>query len=113
MVGHNGVLEAAVKAVETVDGGLCRLAEAVLAKDGSLVITSDHGNCELMVDPESGEPHTAHTTNPVPIFWIAKDAIGRRLRDGSLADLAPTVLSLMGLPRPGEMTGRSLIVRDS
>jgi 2,3-bisphosphoglycerate-independent phosphoglycerate mutase len=113
MVGHTGILGAAVKAVEAVDSGLDRLAEAVLANVGSLVITADHGNCELMVDPESGEPHTAHTTNPVPIFWIAKDAIGRRLRDGSLADLAPTVLDLMGLPRPGEMTGRSLIVRDS
>ncbi len=113
MVGHTGVLKAAVKAVEAVDSGLNRLAEAVLAKDGSLVITSDHGNCELMVDPESGGPHTAHTTNPVPIFWIAKDAIGRRLRDSSLEDLAPTILDLMGLPQPEEMTGRSLIVHDS
>jgi 2,3-bisphosphoglycerate-independent phosphoglycerate mutase len=113
MVGHTGVLEAAVKAVEIVDSGLDRLAGAVLAKEGSLVITADHGNCELMVDPKSGVPHTAHTTNPVPIFWIAKNAIGRRLRDGGLADLAPTVLDLMRLPQPDEMTGRSLIVNDS
>jgi 2,3-bisphosphoglycerate-independent phosphoglycerate mutase len=113
MVGHTGILEAAVKAVETVDSGLDRLTDAVLAKEGSLVITADHGNCELMVDPKSGEPHTAHTTNPVPIFWIAADAIGRRLRDGSLADLAPTVLDLMRLPQPEQMTGRSLIVHDT
>jgi 2,3-bisphosphoglycerate-independent phosphoglycerate mutase len=113
MVGHTGILEAAVKAVEIVDSGLDQLAEAVLAKEGSLVITADHGNCELMVDPKSGEPHTAHTTNPVPIFWIAENAIGRRLHDGGLADLAPTVLDLMRLPQPEEMTGRSLIVHDS
>jgi 2,3-bisphosphoglycerate-independent phosphoglycerate mutase len=112
MVGHTGVLSAAVKAVETVDSGLDRLAEAVLAREGSLVITADHGNCELMVDPESGEPHTAHTTNLVPIFWVARDSPGRRLRDGSLADLAPTVLDFMRLPQPEEMTGRSLIVHD-
>jgi 2,3-bisphosphoglycerate-independent phosphoglycerate mutase len=112
MVGHTGVLSAAVKAVETVDRALDRLAGAVLAKEGSLVITADHGNCELMVDAESGEPHTAHTTNPVPIFWIAKNAIGRSLRDGSLADVAPTVLDLMRLPQPENMTGRSLIVHD-
>jgi 2,3-bisphosphoglycerate-independent phosphoglycerate mutase len=113
MVGHTGLLDAAVKAIETVDGELDRLAEAVLEKEGSLLVTADHGNCELMVDPKSGEPHTAHTTNPVPIFWIAKDAIGRRLRDAGLADLAPTVLDLMGLPKPEDMTGRSLIVHDS
>jgi len=113
MVGHTGVLAAAVKAVEVVDSSLNRLAEAVLARGGSLVITADHGNCELMVDPKSGEPHTAHTTNPVPVFWIAQDAIGRQLRDGGLADLAPTVLDLMRLPQPEEMTGRSLIVHDS
>ena len=113
MVGHTGVLAAAVKAVETIDGGLDRLADAVLAKEGSLVITADHGNCELMVDPKSGEPHTAHTTNPVPLFWIAKAAIGRQLRDGGLADLAPTILDLMHLPQPVEMVGQSLIVQDS
>jgi 2,3-bisphosphoglycerate-independent phosphoglycerate mutase len=113
MVGHTGVLEAAIAAVEVIDAALARLAEAVLAKGGSLLITADHGNCELMVDPVSGEPHTAHTTNPVPILWVARNAIGQRLRDGSLADVAPTVLDLMGLPQPEEMTGRSLIVRDS
>jgi 2,3-bisphosphoglycerate-independent phosphoglycerate mutase len=82
----------------------------VLARGGTALITADHGNCELMVDPETGQPHTAHTTNPVPIFWITRDARGRRLRDGGLADLAPTVLDLLGLPQPDEMTGRTLIV---
>jgi 2,3-bisphosphoglycerate-independent phosphoglycerate mutase len=76
-----------------------------------MLITGDHGNCELMVDPETGEPHTAHTTNPTPIFWLAKDFAGQRLRDGGLSDLAPTLLELLGLPIPEEMTGRSLIVR--
>jgi len=113
MVGHTGVLEAAVAAVEAVDSGLDQLARAVSAKEGSLVITADHGNCELMLDAKNGEPHTAHTTNPVPIFWVAKDAIGHRLRDGGLADVAPTILDLMHLPQPAEMTGRSLIVHDS
>jgi 2,3-bisphosphoglycerate-independent phosphoglycerate mutase len=111
MVGHTGVFDAAVKAVETIDGCLQTIAEAVLERDGTLLITSDHGNCELMLDPGTGEPHTAHTTNPVPIFWLAKDSTGRRLRDGGLSDLAPTVLELLGLPIPEAMTGRSLIVR--
>jgi 2,3-bisphosphoglycerate-independent phosphoglycerate mutase len=111
MVGHTGVLAAAVKAVETVDRGLERIAEAVLARGGDLLITADHGNCEQMVDPVTGEPHTAHTTNPVPLIWVANDHRGRRLRDGGLADLAPSVLELMGLPVPAAMTGRSLIVR--
>jgi 2,3-bisphosphoglycerate-independent phosphoglycerate mutase len=113
MVGHTGIIEAAIEAVEVVDSGLNRLAGAVLAREGSLLIAADHGNCELMVDPESGAPHTAHTTNLVPVLWVAKEAIGRRLRDGGLADLAPTVLDLMRLPPSGEMTGRSLIVHDS
>jgi 2,3-bisphosphoglycerate-independent phosphoglycerate mutase len=109
MVGHTGVLPAAVKAVETIDACLERVAEAVLALGGELLVTADHGNCELMVDPETGEPHTAHTTNPVPIWWITRDPRGRRLRDGGLADVAPTVLELLGLPAPAEMTGRSLL----
>ncbi len=74
MVGHTGVLDAAVKAVETIDGCLDRLSAAVLALGGQLLITADHGNCELMIDPATGEPHTAHTTNPVPIYWITQDA---------------------------------------
>jgi len=113
MVGHTGIISAAVKAVEVVDSGLDRLSGAVLAKEGTLLITADHGNCELMVDPKTGAPHTAHTTNPVPILWISRDAVRGQLRDGGLADLAPTVLDLLGLPRPAEMTGRSLIARGS
>ena len=110
MVGHTGVLPAAVKAVETIDACLSRVAEAVLAQGGCALVTADHGNCEQMIDPETGGPHTAHTTNPVPIYWVTSSPRGRRLRDGTLADLAPTVLELLGLPRPKEMTGRSLIV---
>ncbi|HEX2484546.1 MAG TPA: 2,3-bisphosphoglycerate-independent phosphoglycerate mutase, partial [Myxococcota bacterium] len=109
MVGHTGVLPAAVKAVETIDQCLERVAEATLARGGQLLITADHGNCELMVDPATGEPHTAHTTNPVPIWWVTRDPRGRRLRDGGLADVAPTVLELLSLPAPPEMTGRSLL----
>jgi 2,3-bisphosphoglycerate-independent phosphoglycerate mutase len=110
MVGHTGILPAAVKAVETIDACLERVAEAVLGLGGELLITADHGNCELMTDPESGEPHTAHTTNPVPIWWVTRETKGRRLRDGGLADVAPTVLELLGLPVPAEMTGKSLLV---
>jgi len=82
MVGHTGVLPAAVKAVETVDSCLARAVEAVLEKDGDVLITADHGNCEQMVDPATGEPHTAHTTNPVPIWWATRHAGARHLRDG-------------------------------
>jgi len=110
MVGHTGVLDAAVKAVETVDRGLEQIAEAILARGGHLLISADHGNCEQMVDPKSGGPHTAHTTNPVPIWWITRDTGGRELQSGTLADLAPTILELMGIAQPEEMTGHSLIV---
>lgn len=110
MVGHTGILPAAVKAVETIDACLERVAETILALGGELLITSDHGNCELMTDPITGEPHTAHTTNPVPLWWLSRDPARRSLRDGGLADIAPTVLELLGLPVPREMTGRSLIV---
>ncbi|HKJ24762.1 MAG TPA: 2,3-bisphosphoglycerate-independent phosphoglycerate mutase [Myxococcota bacterium] len=109
MVGHTGVLPAAVKAVETIDSCLDRVTAKVLALGGSVLVTADHGNCERMVDPKTGEPHTAHTTNPVPVYWVTRDAGGRRLRDGTLADLAPTVLELLGVERPAEMTGRSLL----
>lgn len=109
MVGHTGVLPAAVKAVETIDACLDRVARAVLARDGQLLVTADHGNCERMRDPETGQPHTAHTTNPVPLWWITAEPRGRSLGDGGLSDLAPTVLDLLGLPVPTEMTGRSLV----
>ncbi len=110
MVGHTGKLSAAISAVETIDYCLDQITQAVLAKNGTLLITADHGNCELMVDPETGEPHTAHTTNPVPLWWIASDTKGCRLNDGGLSDLAPTILNLLGLKVPQEMTGKNLIV---
>jgi 2,3-bisphosphoglycerate-independent phosphoglycerate mutase len=107
MVGHTGVLAAAIKAVETVDAGLGRVADAVTKQGGALLVTADHGNCELMRDPATGGPHTAHTTNPVPVFLAGVGGV--TLHDGRLADLAPTLLQLMQLPQPKEMTGRSLI----
>jgi 2,3-bisphosphoglycerate-independent phosphoglycerate mutase len=107
MVGHTGVLAAAIKAVETVDIGLGAIADAVLEAGGALLVTADHGNCELMVDPVTGEPHTAHTTNPVPVMLLGGTAAS--LADGRLADVAPTLLALMGLAQPPEMTGRSLL----
>lgn len=107
MVGHTGVLAAAVKAVETVDAGLGAIAEAVERQGGALLVTADHGNCELMLDPETGKPHTAHTTNPVPLMLIGGQ--GKGLAEGRLADVAPTLLALMGLTQPAEMTGQSLL----
>ena len=109
MVGHTGILAAAIRAVEAVDEGLGEVLGAVQDMGGAIVVTADHGNCEVMVDPETGGPHTAHTLNPVPVVLVGGPA-GARLRDGRLADLAPTLLELMGLPQPPEMTGQSLIV---
>jgi 2,3-bisphosphoglycerate-independent phosphoglycerate mutase len=109
MVGHTGVLTAAIKAVETVDTALGRIAAAVRQQGGALLVTADHGNCELMKDPATGGPHTSHTTNPVPVVLLGGGAAA--LHDGRLADVAPTLLELMGLPKPAEMTGTSLILR--
>ncbi len=111
MVGHTGNLPAAIKAVETVDTGLGRIAEAVRKQGGALLVTADHGNCELMKDPVTGGPHTSHTTNPVPVVLLGGGA--EALHDGRLADVAPTLLELMGLPKPAEMTGASLILRHA
>ncbi len=111
MVGHTGSLPAAIKAVETVDAGLGRIAAAVEKQGGALLVTADHGNCELMRDPETGGPHTAHTTNPVPVLLMGGDA--KALQDGILADVAPTLLALMDLKQPREMTGTSLIRADA
>ena len=109
MVGHTGDLAAAIKACEAVDQGL-GLALAALDKvGGAMIITADHGNCETMIDPETGGPHTAHTTNPVPVVVLGAP-VGAGLRDGRLADLAPTLLDLMGQDQPAEMTGQSLLV---
>jgi 2,3-bisphosphoglycerate-independent phosphoglycerate mutase len=111
MVGHTGSLTAAIKAVETVDAGLGRIASAVEIAGGALLVTADHGNCELMRDPETGGPHTAHTTNPVPLLLLG--ARNRQLlAEGRLADIAPTLLELMDLPKPAEMTGVSMLKAD-
>ncbi len=107
MVGHTGILPAAIRAVEAADAGLGRITDAVLAAGGALLVTADHGNAEMMRDPVTGGPHTAHTTNPVPVLLAGVD--GATLRDGRLADLAPTLLALMGLRQPPEMSGRSLL----
>ncbi|MEM6470020.1 MAG: 2,3-bisphosphoglycerate-independent phosphoglycerate mutase [Planctomycetota bacterium] len=110
MVGHTGVLDAAVKAVETVDECVGKIVEATLAKEGALIITADHGNCEQMINPETGGPHTAHTTYDVPLIIVDREVSGKELRKGGrLADIAPTVLALLGLPKPSEMTGESLV----
>ena len=108
MVGHTGDVEAAVKACEAVDAGLGRVFAALNAAGGAMIVTADHGNCETMIDPETGGPHTAHTTNPVPVALVGGPE-GAQLRDGRLGDLAPTLLALMGLELPPEMTGKSLI----
>ncbi|MDR1603879.1 MAG: 2,3-bisphosphoglycerate-independent phosphoglycerate mutase [Gracilibacteraceae bacterium] len=112
MVGHTGVMSAAVRAVEAVDACLGRLCPAVLVRGGTVLITADHGNAEQMIDPASGTPFTAHTTNPVPFVLAGEAGRGLALRpDGALADIAPTALALMGLPQPAAMTGQSLIVK--
>ncbi|MCL7465469.1 2,3-bisphosphoglycerate-independent phosphoglycerate mutase [Phaeovulum sp. NW3] len=110
MVGHTGSLPAAIAACEEIDRDLGRVLEALQAAGGAMILTADHGNCETMIDPETGGPHTAHTTNPVPVALIGGPA-GVRLRHGRLADLAPTLLDLMDLPVPPEMTGKTLIER--
>jgi 2,3-bisphosphoglycerate-independent phosphoglycerate mutase len=109
MVGHTGDLQAAIKACEAVDIGLGRVLEAIEKAGGAMIVTADHGNCEMMVDPVTGGPHTAHTTNPVPVALVGGPE-GATLREGRLADLAPTLLQLMDLPQPDEMTGKSLII---
>jgi 2,3-bisphosphoglycerate-independent phosphoglycerate mutase len=109
MVGHTGSLPAAIKAVETVDTSLGRIVEAIRQAGGAVLVTADHGNCEMMRDPVTGEPHTAHTTGPVPILVFGVGGAAAALRDGRLADIAPTLLELMGLPKPAEMTGGSLL----
>jgi 2,3-bisphosphoglycerate-independent phosphoglycerate mutase len=108
MVGHTGCLPAAVKAIETVDDCVGRLVAKVLAKGGRAIITADHGNAEVMAD-ENGGPHTAHTTDRVPLVLVDDTRKGARLRPGILADIAPTMLEILGVPQPAEMTGKSLM----
>ena len=108
MVGHTGNLDAAIKAIEAIDECVGKVVEAVKEKQGVLLITADHGNAEQMIDYKTGEPHTAHTTNPVPLILVGMEDV--ELKQGKLADLAPTMLDIMGLKKPEEMTGESLIV---
>ena len=109
MVGHSGKIAPTVKAVEVVDACLGRLESAVRAKGGAMLITADHGNAELMIDPVTGGPHTAHTTNPVPFIAVADNSNAFALKpNGSLRDISPTLLGLLGMKQPGEMTGHDL-----
>ena len=110
MVGHTGSLPAAIKACEAVDLGLGRALAALQAMGGAMIVTADHGNCEMMIDPVTGGPHTSHTTNPVPVVLVGGPAGAVLRAGGRLADLAPTVLALMGLPQPTEMTGKNLLL---
>ena len=111
MVGHTGVIEAAIKGVETVDTGVGRVVEATLAVGGGLLITADHGNAEQLIEYDTGKPFTAHTTYPVPLYLVVPQLAQVKLRsDGILADVAPTVLQVMGIKQPKDMTGRTLIV---
>jgi 2,3-bisphosphoglycerate-independent phosphoglycerate mutase len=107
MVGHTGIFAAAVKAIEAIDQCLARIVTAIKTHGGELLITADHGNAELMVNPESGQPQTAHTTNPVPFIYLGRAA--SISETGTLSDVAPTILHLLGMPQPPEMTGHSLV----
>lgn len=109
MVGHTGNIDAAEKAVETVDNCVGQIIEALKAHNGVALITADHGNCEQMIDYKTGEPFTSHTTNPVPLILYGMDDV--KLENGKLCDLAPTLLDLMGVDKPAEMTGNSLLKR--
>ena len=109
MVGHTGNLEAAIKAIETIDECVGKVVETIEQVNGVLLITADHGNAEQMIDYKTGEPHTAHTTNPVPLVLVGMEDIS--LKTGKLADLAPTMLDIMGLDKPEEMTGESILIR--
>jgi 2,3-bisphosphoglycerate-independent phosphoglycerate mutase len=113
MVGHTGSLDAAIRAVETVDRCLGRVEEAVRRHGGAMLVTADHGNCETMRDPATGGPHTAHTLNRVPILLVGGPADVGALGEGRLSDVAPTLLELLGVPQPAEMTGRSLLRRGA
>ena len=109
MVGHTGILPAAVKAIEAVDSALGAVVDAVRARHGAMLITADHGNCEQMRDLETGQPHTAHTTNPVPLVLVDDSRLSAKLSNGRLCDVAPTLLAMLGLAQPEAMTGRNLL----
>jgi len=108
MVGHSGKLEAAIKACETIDESLGRIYQALKPRGGAWLITADHGNAETMVDPVTGGPHTYHTTNPVPFVLVSEDGQRTLKPGGSLRDIAPTILGIVGAPEPREMTGHDL-----
>ena len=111
MVGHTGVIEAAIKAVEVVDTGVGRVVEATLAMGGGLLVTADHGNAEQLIEYDTGKPFTAHTTYPVPLYLVVPSLADARLRtDGILADVSPTILQILDIPQPKDMTGKSLIL---
>jgi 2,3-bisphosphoglycerate-independent phosphoglycerate mutase len=112
MVGHTGVEEAAIEAVAYIDKSIGRLVETVEEVDGQMLICADHGNAEVMVDPETGEPMTAHTTNPVPFILVNYDPAYTLREGGCLADIAPTLIEMMGMEKPAEMTGQSLLIRN-
>ena len=109
MVGHTGDLDAAIVAVETVDRCVGSLAKAVIENDGQMLLTADHGNCEIMWDQAGATPHTAHTSNPVPLILVNGNA-NTCLAAGRLADLAPSILAMMGIAQPDRMTGKSLLI---
>jgi 2,3-bisphosphoglycerate-independent phosphoglycerate mutase len=112
MVGHTGMLDAAIHAVEAVDVEVGRIADATRARGGALIVTADHGNCELMKDPATGQPHTAHTLNPVPLLYVNDaDAKARVRSGGRICDVAPTMLALLGIAQPAAMTGQALLER--
>lgn len=111
MVGHTGVMEAAIKAVEALDVALGAVTEAALEVGAEVLITADHGNVELMVDPQTGGAVTSHTTFPVPLVYVSKDNAGASLKEGALSDIAPTLLDILGVDVPSEMTGSTLISR--
>lgn len=110
MVAHTGVLDASIKAVEITDECMGRIIEKTLSKNGAVVITADHGNCEELIDPQTGNIDTKHSTNPVPVMIIKEGLDGREFPFGILADVTPTILALLGIPKPIEMTGRDLLV---
>jgi 2,3-bisphosphoglycerate-independent phosphoglycerate mutase len=113
MVGHSGQIPPTVKAVEVVDACLGRIHAALRANGGALLITADHGNAEQMIDPATGGPHTAHTTNPVPLILVSEDAKRYTLNaEGALQDISPTMLGMLGIPQPAEMKGHDLRIRN-
>jgi 2,3-bisphosphoglycerate-independent phosphoglycerate mutase len=112
MVGHTGDLQAAIRAAEAVDKSIGAVAAAVREAGGALLVTADHGNLEMMRDPSTGQPHTAHTVGPVPLLYVGARADARLREGGALRDVAPTLLDLLGLPQPAEMTGRTLLQGD-